>query len=310
MQRDSAGPSAGAVPCMSPGPYNYTTGRVFKDSFYDRHPARTVPARRGPGHARAPGASIRQMKPNISIIIPVYNGAPVIRENALKVLEYAGGIGVPVELVIVNDGSTDSTGAEVLSIKDPRVRLIENERNRGKGFSVKRGMMEATGEYRVFFDADLAYPVEQTEKLLAGLREGYDVVIGSRVHEGSRFILHCSDLRYIFRRHLLSRAFNSFLRLFLLKDIHDTQSGFKGFTEEAAEYIFPRQESSDFSFDIEVLFIAQKAGFRIKEVPVTMEYHGGPSAVRMVGDSTSMFLRAARIWLKNLTGGYRLKRVK
>jgi dolichyl-phosphate beta-glucosyltransferase len=259
------------------------------------------------------------MKPHLSIIIPVYNGGPMIRENALKVLKYAdgfdreggkGGEGGdwPVELILVNDGSTDDTGRELGAIDDDRVKILRNDRNRGKGYSVKRGMLEATGAYRVFFDADLAYPVEQTDNLLKFLKEGYDVVIGSRVHEESRFILHCSDLRYIFRRHLLSRAFNFFLRLFLLRDIYDTQSGFKGFTGEAAEYVFSRQMSSDFSFDIEALFIAQRAGLKIKEVPVTMEYHGGPSAVKMVGDSSSMFLRVARIRLKNLIGGYNIKR--
>lgn len=245
------------------------------------------------------------MKPFLSIIIPIYNAGPGIKKNLGKVLGYVNGKDFPVEIILVNDGSSDNTPNDLRSIQDKRVRVIDNERNMGKGYSVKRGMLAAEGEYLVFFDADIAYPVEQVDMLIGGLRQGYDIVTGSRVHKDSRFILHCEDLRYIFRRHLLSRAFNLFLRATLIKGIRDTQCGFKGFTQKAAQYVFSRQRSNDFSFDIEILFLAQKAGLKVKEFPVTMEYHGGPSAVSMFRDSFAMFLMVGKVWYGYLTGRYK-----
>lgn len=245
------------------------------------------------------------MKPFLSIIIPIYNAGPDLKKNLEKVLRYIDRKDFPIEVILVNDGSSDNTPADLRSIRDPRVRLIDNPKNMGKGYSVKRGMLEGQGEYLVFFDADIAYPVEQVDLLVNGLKEGYDIAIGSRVHKDSRFILHCEDLRYIFRRHLLSRAFNLFLRLTLIKDLRDTQSGFKGFKKKAAEYVFSRQRSNDFSFDIEILFLAQKAGLKVKEVPVMMEYQGGPSAVSMFRDSFAMFTKVSKVWYWYLTGAYR-----
>jgi len=244
------------------------------------------------------------MKPFLSIVVPVYNGGPLLPTNIGAVLTYMDSKPFASELVIVEDGSTDDTLKDLRAIKDKRVRLLPNERNMGKGFSVKRGMLSAEGEYIVFTDADLAYPIEQVDRLLEGLEEGNDIVIGSRVHRDSKFVLHCKDLRYIFRRHLLSRAFNLFLRLTLITGILDSQSGFKGFRRNAAEYVFSRQRASDFSFDLEILYLAQRARMRIKEIPVTMEYHGGPSAVSMFRDSFGMVSRVTRVLLTSLTGGY------
>jgi len=244
------------------------------------------------------------MKPFLSIVIPVYNGGPLLLPNIGTVLKYMDSKPFPCELVIVEDGSTDNTLKELATVKDERVRLLPNERNMGKGFSVKRGMLSANGEYIVFTDADLAYPIEQVDNLLKGLEEGNDIVIGSRVHRDSKFVLHCEDLRYIFRRHILSRAFNLFLRLTLISGILDTQSGFKGFRKSAAEYVFSRQRASDFSFDLEILYLAQKSNMRIKEIPVTMEYQGGPSAVSMFRDSFSMVARVFKILIAGCTGSY------
>lgn len=244
------------------------------------------------------------MKPSLSIVIPIYNAGPELKGNIAKVLGYLDANPLASELILVNDGSTDNTASDLRSIADPRARVLDNPRNMGKGYSVRRGMLSARGERLVFCDADMAYPIEQVDNLLKGLDEGCDIVIGSRVHRESRFILHCEDLRYIYRRHLLSRAFNLFLKVTLIAGINDSQSGFKGFTRQAAEYVFSRQRASDFSFDVEILYLARKAGMRIKEIPVTLEYHGGPSAVSMFRDSFSMVARVARVLLTQLTGGY------
>lgn len=245
------------------------------------------------------------MNPYLSIIIPIYNGGPEIDENIRAVLGYVDGKDFATEVILVNDGSTDGTAESLERVKDGRVVVVDNGRNRGKGYSVRNGMLKATGKYRIFFDADLAYPVEQTDNLLRLLEEGADISIGSRVHSESRFIVHCFDLKYVVRRYIMSRVFNFFLRRTLLKDIKDSQSGFKGFTAEAAESVFSRQTSEDFSFDLEILFIAQKKGFIVREVPVTQVFHGEPSSVSFFRDSTSMLVTIARVWYNYLAGRYK-----
>lgn len=245
------------------------------------------------------------MNPYLTIVIPVYNGGEELGENIETVLSYLDERSFDGEVVVVNDGSTDGTARALSAISDERLRVLTNEQNRGKGFSVRRGILEGTGDLRVFFDADLTYPVEQVDLLISELEGGSDIVIGSRVEKRSKFIIHCYDLRYIFRRHLLSRVFNLFLHLTLLKGLKDTQSGFKGFKGTVAEDIFSKQRSRDFSFDLELLFIAQKAGYKIKEIPVTLDYKGTMSTVDMFKDSFAMFERIIKTWVHYLRGHYR-----
>ncbi|MEK6759036.1 MAG: dolichyl-phosphate beta-glucosyltransferase [Deltaproteobacteria bacterium] len=248
------------------------------------------------------------MTPYLSIVIPVYNGGAEISANAARVLAYLDKKNFSSEVILVNDGSSDDTGKALASIQDARVRVITNEKNIGKGYSVKRGMLSAKGEFVVFCDADLAYPIEQVDGLLDRLEAGSDIAIGSRVHKESIFILHCRDLRYIFIRHLLSRTFNLLIRLILVKGITDTQIGFKGFTRNAAQTLFSRQTARDFSFDIEILYLARKAGLQIKEIPVTLVYSSGASAVSMLRDPFSMPLRALKVLYRYYSGGYGLSK--
>ncbi len=246
------------------------------------------------------------MTPYLSIVIPVYNAGPDIAANTARVLAYLDKKTFDSEVILVNDGSSDDTGKALSSIQDARVRVITNEKNMGKGYSVKRGMLAAKGAYLVFCDADLAYPIEQVDGLLNRLEAGSDIAIGSRVHKESIFILHCRDLRYIFIRHLLSRAFNLFIRFFLVKGITDTQIGFKGFSSRAAQELFSRQTARDFSFDIEILYLARKAGFQIIEIPVTLVYSSGASAVSMLRDPFSMPIMALKVLYRYYSGGYGL----
>lgn len=248
------------------------------------------------------------MTPYLSIVIPAYNAGADIAANAARVLAYLDRKAFASEVILVNDGSSDDTGKALSSIRDARVRVITNEKNMGKGYSVKRGMLAAKGAFVVFCDADLAYPIEQVDGLLNRLEAGSDIVIGSRVHKESIFILHCRDLRYIFIRHLLSRTFNLFIRLLLVKGITDTQIGFKGFSRRAAEELFSRQTARDFSFDIEILYLARKAGFQIDEMPVTLVYSSGASAVSMLRDPFSMPMRALKVLYRYHSGGYGLTR--
>lgn len=248
------------------------------------------------------------MTPYLSIVIPVYNGGADIYANAARVLAYLDKKDFTSEVIFVNDGSSDDTGKALLAIQDARVRVITNEKNMGKGYSVKRGMLSAKGKFVVFCDADLAYPIEQVDGLLNRLEAGSDIAIGSRVHKESIFILHCRDLRYIFIRHLFSRTFNLLIRLILVKGITDTQIGFKGFTSKAAQTLFSRQTARDFSFDIEILYLARKAGLQIKEIPVTLVYSSGASAVSMLRDPFSMPMRALKVLYRYYSGGYGLSK--
>jgi len=202
--------------------------------------------------------------PYLSIIIPVYNEERRISETLHKVMDFLKGKGYSWEILIVDDGSRDNTVAiarEVLNSAPHRI--ISNERNLGKGASIRRGMMAAQGHLRLFTDADLSTPIEELDALSAPIAQGYHVAFGSRALRESQLLQ-----RQPWYRETMGRTFNVFVRLLHLPGIKDTQCGFKLFTEEAAKAIFERQRLSGFCFDVEVLTLAVRLGFKIKEVPV------------------------------------------
>ncbi len=253
-----------------------------------------------------PGSSIY-----LSIIIPVYNGGSQITSNVKKIIDSVKDRGYTFEIILIDDGSLDNTGLEITKLAEnlPWIRSLFNDQNKGKGFSVRKGILASRGDYVLYTDADVAYPISQVEDLLKCLQEGYDIALGSRAYEESRFILSPRDFRYIFQRHLIGRIFNLFVRAVLLEKIRDTQSGFKCFTRKAALHLFSKQFHNDFSFDVEVLFLAQKLGYRIKEIPVVVEYSGGPSSVKLLRDSFRMFWEVWHIKLDYWRGCYRLDEV-
>jgi dolichyl-phosphate beta-glucosyltransferase len=244
----------------------------------------------------------------LSFIIPVYNGESRIAENVKKTIEYLKDQNYTFEVILIDDGSLDNTDLEIKKLEEniPHVRPLFNERNRGKGFSIRKGILASQGNYILYTDADIAYPLFQVKNLLRGLEDGYDIVVGSRAYEESRFILSPRDFRYIYQRHLIGRIFNLFVRSILIEKIRDTQSGFKGFKRQAAKDLFSKQQHNDFSFDVEVLFLAQKSGYRIKEIPVVVEYSGEPSSVMLLRDSLRMFWAVWQIKWNYLRGRYRL----
>jgi len=180
------------------------------------------------------------------------------------------------------------------------LRLLKNPGNRGKGYSVRHGMLEAQGRWRLFSDADLSAPIEELDKLLAAAREHEaEVVIGSRALDRSLIELHQSRFR-----ENAGRVFNLLLRASIRLPFWDTQCGFKLFAGHAAEEIFARQQIERFGFDAEVLFIARKLGFKAVEVPVRWSHAEG-TKVSMARDSLNMFLDLARIRLNEMRGLYR-----
>jgi dolichyl-phosphate beta-glucosyltransferase len=184
------------------------------------------------------------------------------------------------------------------------VHLVRNDRNRGKGYSVKRGILAAAGRYRVFTDADLAYPLDEIWRIVAALQRGADVAIACRVLPESRYVMSAGYFRYLYTRHIMSRAFNRVARTTLLPGIFDTQAGLKGFTARAAREVFSRQSIPGFGFDLEVLYVARRQGLRIEQVPVHFRYDSEPSTVRFVRDGVAMIGDLARIRWRNWTGAY------
>lgn len=240
---------------------------------------------------------------SISIVIPAYNEQQRLGGSLDAVLRYLSSRPFETrEVVVVDDGSTDGTVAVVerFQAAQPEVRLLRNPGNRGKGYSVRHGMLEASGDWILFTDADLSAPIEELDKLLeACARQQAAVAIGSRALDRSLIGVHQSRFR-----ENAGRIFNLFVRLIAGLPFQDTQCGFKLFERQAAREIFRRQRIDRFGFDAEVLYLARKLGFRAIEVPVRWSHSEG-TKVSMLRDSLNMFVDLARIRCNDLRGRYR-----
>jgi glycosyltransferase involved in cell wall biosynthesis len=219
-----------------------------------------------------------------SIVIPAYNESRRIGPTLDRVLEYIRQQAWDAEVVVVNDGSKDDTAEIVRGYerRNERLRLIENPGNRGKGYS----------------DADLSAPIEEAEKLFRAIGEGADVAIGSRWLRAD-----LQTERQPIMRQLFGRVFNLILRVVLGLKFKDTQCGFKGFTRAAAEAIFPRQRIERWGFDPELIFLAQKLGYRVVETAVAWA-HAGDSTISPLKDGTRMFAEVLKIRWNDLSGKY------
>lgn len=235
----------------------------------------------------------------LSLIIPAYKEATRIGPSLEKIFAYFSTKDYDAEVIVVDDGSPDNT-AEVtrsefarLSPTASRVfpRLIELGSNDGKGAAVQKGMLEAAGAIVIFTDADLSTPIYEVEKVIAGIeKEGFDVVVGSRALEGRQLV----KVHQPWYRELMGRFFNVLVQLFVFKGIKDTQCGFKGFTRDAAQKLFGAQKIMGFSFDVEILYLAKKFGYKVKEVAVEW-YNDERTTVGALSDSTKMFLQILQI---------------
>jgi len=236
--------------------------------------------------------------PFLSIVVPAYNEEGRLPQTLPRIVDFLRAQDYAAELVVVDDGSADGTCriVEDIAATVPFVRLIRNE-HRGKGYAVKTGGMAAAGDYIFLCDADLSMPIEEVARFLPPALEEYDVAIGSREVEGAR--------RYDEPglRHLMGRVFNTLVRLLAVRGFQDTQAGFKCFAREAAREMFPYQTMDGFGFDVEILFIAQKRGFRIVEVPINW-YYMSNSRVSPVSDSVRMFREILQVRMNDWRGLY------
>jgi len=241
--------------------------------------------------------------PELSVVIPAYNEEKRLGRGLERLRQYfeqecvlPGG----VEILVVDDGSTDGTVrvAQEWAARIPYIRLLSNGQNRGKGYSVRHGMLEARGRVALFTDADLSSPIEESKKLLAAIQTGNDVAIGSRAMDRSLIFVHQSRLREI-----AGIIFNAFVRLFTGLRLQDTQCGFKAFARERSRIIFEQQRVERFGFDPEILFLAKRHGLRTAEVPVRWA-HDEATKVHVFSDSLLMFTDLIAIRWNAIVGRY------
>jgi dolichyl-phosphate beta-glucosyltransferase len=197
----------------------------------------------------------------LSLIIPAYNEAERIAPTLARIVEWVDLQAFEVEILVVDDGSTDAT-IDVASGVDSRIRVLANGMNRGKGYSVRHGVLESRGDQVLFSDADLSTPIEEYERLVSAL-EGADIAIGSRAVDRSKV-----TTRQPFYREAMGRTFNRIVQVLAVGGVRDTQCGFKLFDGDVARELFADVTIDGFAFDVEVLYLALRRGLRIKEVPV------------------------------------------
>lgn len=245
-------------------------------------------------------------QPSFTVVVPAYNEAEAIGETLSAVSSYFAATGLPYEILVVDDGSTDDTPSIVTafsSSQDPFVRLIRSLRNEGKGGAVRRGVQEARGEVVAFIDADLPYRAQNLGDAIALVQSGAtDIAIGARDLRASQ-----TDESYPVLRRFMGRTFSLFVRALLVRGIADTQCGLKAFSRNAAKLLFAESKLNSFGFDFEVLFLARKYGFRIDRLPVAMS-HRHASKVRLLRDSLGMLLDIFRVRHYDRTMAYRSPR--
>jgi dolichyl-phosphate beta-glucosyltransferase len=238
--------------------------------------------------------------PKYSIVIPAFNESARIPATLESVVACVRANHWDAEIVVVNDGSTDTTAQLVRDIarRAPEVRLLENPGNRGKGYSVRHGILTALGDIVMFTDSDLSAPIEEADRLFAAIAAGADIAIGSRWLDRGR-----QTHRQPLYRQFFGRCFNAVTRLIMGLPFVDTQCGFKAFTRAAAQTVFQLQTIERWGFDPEILFIALKRGFVVKEVPVSWA-HDERSRMSYLKDGMQMLKELCIVRWNALTGHY------
>lgn len=236
----------------------------------------------------------------LSLIVPAYNEEKRILPSLKRIYEYLSSQKYSYEIIVVDDGSTDNTVEMVKNFITPDMPIVvlTNGTNKGKGYTVRHGMLAAKGKYIFFTDADLSTPIEELTKTLPYLLNDYGVVIGSRSLPESDILEHQP-----WYREKMGKIFNFFVKVILIPGIIDTQCGFKGFKREAVETICDKCKIDGFSFDVEILYLAQKHNFKINEIPIQWK-NSTLSKVSPIKHSIQMFIDLIGIKIKDLRGVY------
>ncbi|MCX6765807.1 MAG: glycosyltransferase [Candidatus Moranbacteria bacterium] len=239
----------------------------------------------------------------ISVVIPCFNEGKTIYQNIKKISEYLVQNFSDFEIIVVNDGSTDNTLSELRIVKqEVPLKIINNEQNEGKGKAVRDGILASSNEIVMFLDADLAIPIEELGKFMEELKKGNDIVIASRFIPGLKILRPV-----LWYRKIMERIFRA-LRMIMLNSwkVKDTQCGFKVFRKEVAQRIFSMATINRFAFDAEIIFVAKKFGYQIKELPISLQ-NPPKSHVRIFRDSINMFFSLIKIRFNDLNGIYKWK---
>ena len=232
--------------------------------------------------------------PFLSVVIPAFNEAERLPRTLGRLADYLRAFGRAHEILVVDDGSSDATAEKA---RAAGATVLRNDKNRGKGHAVRRGMLEARGQRRLMTDADLSTPIEELKRFLETMDRGFDVVIGSRALPGANIEVH----QPWFRENM-GRLYNLFVRALAVPGLRDTQCGFKLWSAAAARDAFAPARLDGFSFDVEVLYLARKRGYRIAEVPVTWR---NDAATRVgLGAGSAAFPDLLRIRLYDWMGRY------
>jgi len=239
-------------------------------------------------------------------VLPAYNESERVASTLEKILAHSAQRGWKTEVIVVNDGSSDDTARLVsgYAARHPGVRLLDNPGNRGKGYSVRNGMLHATGDILLFSDADLSSPIVEADKLFAAIAAGADVAIGSRWLKAE-----LQTKRQPLHRQVFGRAFNLALRIVLGLNFKDTQCGFKAFTRDAAQKLFTLQKIERWGFDPELLYLARTLHLKVVEVPVTWSHREG-TRINPLRDGIRMLGEMLTIRWNALSGKYAVLGVK
>jgi dolichyl-phosphate beta-glucosyltransferase len=242
----------------------------------------------------------------LSIIIPAYNTGSHLAGVVASVENHCRVHGILFELLVVDDGSDEETRAILATAQREHreLRVLRNETNRGKGYSIRRAYAECAGTHVVFTDADLPYGLDSIDAALAAIDGGADLVIGSRVLPGSIVRMNSQQFPYIFARHLLGRTMLRAVNLIFGLAVSDTQCGFKVCRQAVARYLASRLSIDRFAFDVELIFAARKAGYQIVEIPVQLNYTGEMTTVRVLRDAPVVLRDLFRIKLAHWQGRY------
>jgi len=243
-------------------------------------------------------------RPDLSVVVPAFNEESRLADTLKRIMEFLDERDRRFEILVVDDGSKDRTAAAAdhmaARFGPDCLRVLRNDRNRGKGYSVRRGMLAANGVYALLTDADLSTPIEELDRLEEYLlRGGHQIAFGSRDIAGAEVLVHQSRLR-----ENAGKIFNHIVRFLTRLPYRDTQCGFKLFETDACREIFRRQRIDRFAFDVEILFIARLWGLSLVEVPVVWRHAEG-SKVRLFPDAPLTMLDLLRIEWNHLTGAYR-----
>jgi|SRR3989344_4614262 len=241
----------------------------------------------------------------LSVIIPAYNEEKHIRKTIESIYQYLSGKNIEHEIIVVTDGSTDKTDDIVNSVASgvPSLSLLRFSVNKGKGYAVKEGMLKATGNYRLFTDADNATSIDHIEKMMPYFNQGYNIVIASIAIKGS---VVASGSEPVWRR-LFGTMGNLFIQLMAVPGVSDTQRGFKMITAEAADKIFSKMTIDRWGFDIEMLALARKFKYKIKEIPITWKNDPNTASHPRLSAYFQVLMETVKIRWNLITGKYNVK---